>query len=101
MRLLRKNNYFEMLTFYLTSETITYEIITVIKERITYTNSRKCPETSRIGTPYDFIYGGAKLRIFIYGGGAKLRIFIYVGCQDYREKIDFLPSAAGARKKIF
>ena len=35
------------------------------------------------------IYGGAKLENFIYGGG----------CQLDQGKIDFLPSAAGARRK--
>ena len=47
------------------------------------------------------LWGGVpNAEFWSMGGGAKLRIFIYGGCQDYREKIDFLPSAAGDRKKF-
>ena len=39
---------------------------------------RECPETCRIGTPFNFqLWGGAKLKNFIYVVGAKLEKMIY------------------------
>ena len=64
-----------------------------------YTKSRKSLETCRIGTPSEFIYGGCQTQKFHLPVVPNSKISS-MGCQHDREKIEFLPSAAGARKNF-